>query len=247
MDLVNITEIIHLAQEAGGKIMEIYQNEALFAKVEHKADNSPLTLADKCANEIITNGLKSLYPHIPIISEEDKTVPYTERKNWQTFWLVDPLDGTKEFVKRNGEFTVNIALIHNGEPLLGVIQVPVSGDVYYANEQGAFKTSGGNTKKIYVAHKTKQMVSVGSRSHVDEKEELFLAKYNIVKTVSVGSSLKFCLVAEGIADIYYRLNPTMEWDTAAGHALVNKAGGKITGLTYNKENMLNGSFCCSGF
>jgi len=254
-----LTVATQAALKAGAEILKVYDTN--FA-VEHKDDNSPLTLADKNANEVINGFLKPT--QIPIISEENKQLDYSERKGWHRCWIVDPLDGTKEFIKRNGEFTVNIALVENGNPLLGVIYVPVSKELY-------FTTSDGNTsKKITVSSEedpvdelfrnakeirpreaTNVVRIVGSRSHLNEDTKNFITeieKQTQVAIVSKGSSLKFCLVAEGQADIYPRYAPTMEWDTAAGHAICKAAGVSVidqsTGksMKYNKPNLLNNYF-----
>ena len=250
---------IQAALDAGKEILKIYDTNF---NVEVKGDNSPLTLADKNANDVINGFLKPT--SIPIISEENKQLDFSERKNWKRCWIVDPLDGTKEFIKRNGEFTVNIALVEDGNPTLGVIYVPVSKELYFTSEDG--KTS----KKITLASENISIAEilekattiqpsqieqpikiVGSRSHLNEDTEKFIAeieKENDVEIVSKGSSLKFCLVAEGLAHIYPRYAPTMEWDTAAGHAICNAAGVSVidqkTGkpMKYNKPNLLNNYF-----
>lgn len=249
--LENISEI---AIEAGKKIMEVYAYTDFSAVTEFKSDNSPLTLADKASHQIIAAYLQKLYPSIPLLSEEGKQLDFNIRNNWQTFWLVDPLDGTKEFIKRNGEFTVNIALIQDNKPVLGVIYAPVTKQLYGGSaETGAFKKlPGQNAQPISVNYKKTSLVAVGSRSHADPAEGEVLSKFDIASSVSIGSSLKFCLIAEGKADIYYRHGPTMEWDTAAGQAIVQAAGGKVldtTGniFTYNKPSLVNGSFLCQGF
>jgi len=242
-----VESLIAIATEASSKILEVYHNEALFNLIEEKPDHSPLTLADQLSNQIIVENLQILTPNIPIISEEGKHIVYEERKTWQKFWLVDPLDGTKEFIKRNGQFTVNIALIEHGEPTIGVIVIPVSGIIYYAIDAGAFRIKGNRAVKIEVNHKKRQLTAIGSSSHACEEESKFLSSFDIEKQLQAGSSLKFCHVADGQADIYYRAGPTMEWDTAAGHAIVVKAGGRVSGLSYNKPDLLNGSFCCYGF
>ena len=246
---INVNDIIQIAAQAGSKILEVYHNESLFRNnIEKKDDNSPLTLADTRAHDYILEALTKLTPHIPVISEEGEAPDYETRKNWKCFWLVDPLDGTKEFIKRNGEFTVNIALIEDGVPVLGVIQVPCSGTIYYADDSGAYKLE--NTlipQSIQVNHKILDLISIASRSHRGESEVDFLDKFNITSSITAGSSLKFCYVAEGKADIYYREGHTMEWDTAAGQVIVEKAGGRVVPLQYNKPVLRNDTFCCYGF
>ena len=252
---MQIADIIKIAHDAGAKILEIYEHEDFSKVVDFKDDNSPLTLADKASHNVIEPALKALTPEIPILSEEGKAMDYATRSQWTKFWCVDPLDGTKEFIKRNGQFTVNIALIENGKPTLGVIYTPVTGETYYGSAEGAFKTTGeGTPKKISVSHKTEgERKAVGSASHASPEEDELLAKYNVTDSIKRGSSLKFCMVAEGNADLYYRHGPTMEWDTAAGQAIVEAAGGKVLKghgpepFTYNKENLLNGSFLVLGF
>jgi 3'(2'), 5'-bisphosphate nucleotidase len=249
--LPNISEIIKIAALAGSKILEVYNNEFLFKNnIEKKDDNSPLTLADKRSHDLIFEELTKLTPDIPIISEEGEadSFPYEKRRNWTRFWLVDPLDGTKEFIKRNGEFTVNIALIENGIPILGVIQIPCSGTVYYADNTGAYKLENTTVpQRIFVNNKKSGLISIASRSHRGESEMEFLNKFNITGSISAGSSIKFCYVAEGKADIYYREGHTMEWDTAAGQIIVEKAGGEVKPLQYNKPVLRNDTFCCYGF
>ncbi len=262
-----LNKIIAISIDAGKKIMEIYES-ADFG-VEMKADNSPLTLADKASHEIIVKGLKKEFPDIPILSEEGKDIPFSERKDWQRFWLVDPLDGTKEFIKKNGEFTVNIALIENNKPVLGVIYAPAyddrikdiestnnhsiiqsynhtefSGILYYGEiDKGAFKQySNQEPIKINTITKDNNLTAVKSRSHSSEDEQKVLEKFGVTDSISVGSSLKFCMVAEGEAQIYYRHGPTNEWDVGAGHAIAEAAGATIEGLQYNKEIILNSSF-----
>jgi 3'(2'), 5'-bisphosphate nucleotidase len=248
---IDIQPIIAIAREAGQGIMTIYDGPQAGFQTRLKSDDSPLTIADKISNDVIVFGLKELYPTIPIISEEGKAIPYEERKYWEYFWCVDPLDGTKEFIKRNGEFTVNIALIHRNKPVLGIIYVPVRDVVYYGSEQGgSWKVDAdGVVTKLEISTPEKEWVSVGSRSHASEEETQVLAAYPVTSSISIGSSLKFCMVAEGRAQIYYRHGPTMEWDTAAGHAIVNSSGGTVTQpdgqlFTYNKPSLLNGSFLC---
>jgi 3'(2'), 5'-bisphosphate nucleotidase len=243
----DINKIIEIAKSAGDAIMRIYQTDSF--EVEMKSDNSPLTRADKASHEVIAKGLSNLYPDIPILSEEGKSIPFETRKNWGHFWLVDPLDGTKEFIKKNGEFTVNIAFIKNAVPIAGVIYVPAQEVMYYGVVgKGAYKKIGEQAPdEITVSQNLEAgLIAVKSRSHSSEDEEKFFANYNIIDTISVGSSLKFCMVAEGKAQIYYRNGPTWEWDTGAGHAIVSASGGKVSGigqeLNYNKESLLNSSF-----
>jgi len=249
-----IKEIIEIAKNAGDAILEIYKDADLSNVVDFKGDDSPLTLADNASNDVIVKALENQFPDIPVMSEEMAQAPYETRKNWSKFFCVDPLDGTKEFIKKNGEFTVNIALIENGLPVLGVIYVPVTDVTYAGSSAGAIKIEGDMEVKIQINNKSSERIAVRSKSHAAAEEEVLLEKYNVTDTISVGSSLKFCMVAEGKADIYYRHGPTMEWDTAAGQAVVQAAGGKVYQgdqendlFTYNKENLLNGSFLVLGF
>ncbi|TYB78747.1 3'(2'),5'-bisphosphate nucleotidase CysQ [Bizionia myxarmorum] len=252
---------IESSLKAGIAIMQVY--ETAF-NVETKDDNSPLTEADMQANTIINSYL--LPTQISIISEENKQTDYSIRKNWNTCWIVDPVDGTKEFVKRNGEFTVNIALVTNGKPVLGVIYVPATKTLYYAevDSNKAFKadlkshdTSFEQVLKLAEKlqpkkKKSKVIQVVGSRSHMNKETLDFIESLKSegkdVEIVSKGSSLKFCLLAEGLADVYPRFAPTMEWDTAAGHAICNAVGLEVIStetkkpLVYNKENLLNSHF-----
>jgi 3'(2'), 5'-bisphosphate nucleotidase len=245
---------------AGGKaIMEVYATEF---EVEIKGDDSPLTMADQNANTIINTFL--VPTEIPIISEENKQTDYKDRSHWSRCWIVDPLDGTKEFVKRNGEFTVNIALVENGTPILGVIYVPVTKTLYYTGEHAdkSFKivlededisveNILKNASEIRPAVESEPVKVVGSRSHLNDDTKTFISeieKNKTVEIVSKGSSLKFCLVAEGNAHLYPRFAPTMEWDTAAGHAICTAAGVQVIDqntqrpLQYNKKNLLNPYF-----
>ncbi|MCF8242832.1 MAG: 3'(2'),5'-bisphosphate nucleotidase CysQ [Melioribacteraceae bacterium] len=251
---IDIQKIINISKEAGKAILDVYNSDDF--NIESKDDNSPLTLADKKSHEIISNFLKGEYPEIPVLSEEGKEIDFNERKNWEYFWLVDPLDGTKEFIKRNGEFTVNIALIKNHTPILGVIFVPVTGELYFGKvEEGAFKQNTDNVEtELKVSSKSPQdeLIVVQSRSHSGEEENEFYSNYKIVDRISKGSSLKICMVAEGKAEIYFRSGPTWEWDTAAGHAILNAAGGhfvnkNFTPLVYNKEVIKNFGFIASSF
>ena len=252
---IDVNFLVTLAQKAGDAIMEIYARDF---SVETKGDRSPLTEADRKSNDVILLGLKEKYPSIPFISEETKLTPYAERKEWKEFWLIDPLDGTKEFIKKNGEFTVNIALVSNGVPVVGVVYVPAQGKTYFGIEgQGSFKLENRDSEPVSIQNITHysakpKVVVVGSRSHMDENTMAFVeelkAKGKEVEFNSSGSSLKFCLVAEGKADVYPRFAPTMEWDTGAADAVVRYAGKNVfdrgTGkpLQYNKENLLNPYF-----
>jgi 3'(2'), 5'-bisphosphate nucleotidase len=252
---IQVAKIVSIAKLAGKAILNIYHDANFSKVVDFKSDNSPLTLADKAAHDVIVDQLGRVYPEIPIISEEGAEIPYEQRKAYQTYWLVDPLDGTKEFIKRNGEFTVNIALIDNEVPVLGVVHVPVVDTTYYGGaESGAFLEEGASEpRQIKVNNNETNRIAVRSKSHPSPEEEVVLDKYQVVESISRGSSLKFCMVAEGKADIYYRHGPTMEWDTAAGQAVVEAAGGKMlvgTGpeaFVYNKPSLLNSSFLCLGF
>jgi 3'(2'), 5'-bisphosphate nucleotidase len=236
------------AIEGGEEILKVYKNTI---EVEMKEDKSPLTLADKNAHLAIVKHLETT--NIPILSEEGRAIPYEERKNWSRLWIVYPLDGSKEFIKRNGEFTVNIALIENGVPILGVIYVPVSGVLYFGDrDNGAFKSVSGVDISIPTASSDRKYTAVGSRSHASAETETYFnelkEKYGDIDVVSMGSSLKICLVAEGVADVYPRFAPTMEWDTAAGHAIARAAGKMVLDYTtqqemvYNREELLNNWF-----
>jgi 3'(2'), 5'-bisphosphate nucleotidase len=249
LDKIEINDIIGIAKLAGDAILDIYNQD--FA-VEYKDDSSPLTLADKAANEIICERLTKLYPQIPIISEENKETPYEIRRQYEYFWLVDPLDGTKEFVKKNGEFTVNIALIHSGNPVLGVVYAPVIDTLYYAKKgEGAFKNSQNQITKLPITRNDDKLIIVASKSHNTPQTQEFIENIETDKQkefVSMGSSLKLCLVAEGAADVYPRLAPTMEWDTAAADAVVRESGKNTLDfetkmpLVYNKTSLLNPFF-----
>ncbi len=258
LNKIDIQKINSIAKKAGDEIMKIYQQDF---DVDYKADNSPLTKADIKSNEIIAESLKDLYPEIPILSEENKEIPYEIRRNWEYFWLIDPLDGTKEFVKKNGEFTVNIALIHKNTPVLGVIYAPALEILYYAQkEKGAFKQEKNKKPQrlpIYKHTNNDTLKVIVSKSHYNQETKYFVDnlknKYKkTIEFIRIGSSLKLCLIAEGKADIYPRLAPTMEWDIAAGQAIVEQAGGEIvefktqTPLKYNKQNLLNPWFVTKG-
>ncbi len=249
MTLLN--SIIEIAEQAGQAILEVYQQGSSTFNITDKADASPLTAADLAAHQLIVNALTALTPDIPILSEEAADISWTIRQNWQRYWLVDPLDGTKEFIKRNGEFTVNIALIEQGEPVLGVVHAPVLGRTYYAaKSQGAFLKSAAGIQAIRVSQTPEVVRVVGSRSHPSPDLAGYLVQFPKHEMVPVGSSLKFCLVAEGAADIYPRFGPTMLWDTGAGHIVALEAGASVhfAGLTdglYQRENLLNPNFIVS--
>jgi len=257
MPEINFETLLSIVRKAGERIIEIYNDPEFSKIVDFKSDNSPLTLADEASHRVIKQELTENYPDLSILSEEDEMeIEYVTRKEWDAYWLVDPLDGTKEFINRNGEFTVNIALIRGTRSELGMIYVPVQDTFYYGDlERGAFKKEGSNdARKIFVNNKKNYLIAVRSKSHASEEENEVLERYGVADYISVGSSLKFCMVAEGKADIYYRHGPTMEWDTAAGQAIVEAAGGKVYKgnqtlqmFAYNKEDLLNGSFLCVGF
>ena len=252
-----LLDVCNVSIEAGKEILNFYHN---VIEVTHKEDLSPLTKADLASNKIILESLTKLNSNIPILSEES-LVDWSIRKNWKKYWLVDPLDGTKEFIKKNGEFTVNIALIEDNNPILGVVYVPAKSLLYLAEKnKGSFKT---NTKdklenfegiqKILVSSQTNRPRVIGSRSHSNATFDNWVKeKFPNAEIVQAGSSLKFCLIAEGEADIYPRFGPTSEWDIAAGHMIVDEAGGKIrtfqnNSIKYNtKENIINPEFYAIG-
>lgn len=263
MEQKYVMAAIDAALKAGEEILSIYNDPASDFEIERKADNSPLTIADRKAHEAIVAILNQT--PFPVLSEEGKHMDYAVRQGWKTLWIVDPLDGTKEFIKRNGEFTVNIALVENAIPVLGVIYVPVKKELYFAVEGvGAYKITGliglednrvtleqmiKESERIPLNNLLDHFVVVASRSHLSPETEEYISelkkKYSSVELISSGSSIKICLVAEGKADVYPRFAPTMEWDTAAGHAIARAAGmevyqaGKNEPLQYNKENLLN--------
>lgn len=249
LDIINIDAIKTIATRAGEAIMEIYSRD--FA-MEYKDDKTPLTEADLKSNVIICYELQKLYPQIPIMSEENKEIPYEIRKNWECYWCIDPIDGTKEFIKKNGEFTVNIALIYKDAPVLGVVYAPALNEMYWAKKgEGAYKNNQKLPIKINQNPKEKLTV-VASKSHLSDETQKFIDTLDskIIEQVSKGSSLKFCMVAEGIADIYPRLAPTMEWDTAAADIIVQESGKSVIDyednipIKYNKINLLNRYFVC---
>ncbi|GAB4364368.1 MAG: 3'(2'),5'-bisphosphate nucleotidase CysQ [Methylohalobius crimeensis] len=254
LDLAALQEAVIVAtRRAGQKILKIYASDF---QVGHKRDSSPLTAADTAAHRYLGEVLPGLPGGFPVLSEEDSALSYQERKQWPTYWLVDPLDGTKEFVNRNGEFTVNVALIHDHEPVLGVVHVPVQKTTYYAAAGlGAFKQEEDRAPEAIRVRKpaSEELVVVGSRSHQSPAFQVYLDKLNgAYRLISIGSSLKLCLVAEGRADLYPRLGPTSEWDTAAAHCVVVEAGGQVIDvsgkpLRYNtKDSVLNPYFLVYG-
>lgn len=243
----NISLAIEAAFEAGKAILEVYNSKDY--GVEFKTDNSPLTIADKMAHQIIISKLRQT--KIPILSEEGNKISFKKRCNWETFWMVDPLDGTKEFVKKNGEFTVNIALIEKGIPVFGVVYAPVLDKLYYGGSiiNSAYLIHNEQEKKLQNKNRKGNIVTVvASRSHLNIDTQNFIEQFKDVETISMGSSLKFMILAEGKADFYPRFAPTMEWDTAAAHAIVKVLGFEVINpetnkkLIYNKENLLNPSF-----
>lgn len=280
LEQINIDEIKKIAIEAGSAIMEIYKQDF---SVEYKEDESPLTQADLKANEIICTALEKLnsklkiehltFNPIPIMSEENKQTPYEERKNWEYYWCIDPIDGTKEFIKKNDEFTVNIALIHKNSPVLGVVYAPALHELYYAQKgQGAFKEVLSAQNSVFSVQKlplrqnsntAKNISVVASKSHLSSETQEFIDNLELntehLTLSSKGSSLKLCMIATGEADIYPRLAPTMEWDTAAADAIVREAGKmiyqydnkvlatdflstinhRLKTMVYNKEELLN--------
>lgn len=248
-------EVVEIAAKAGVRIMEIY-NAAEGIVYDKKTDNSPLTRADSEGNTIICEALEKLATQFPIISEENKLLSYEDRKDYDHFWLVDPLDGTKEFIKRNGEFTVNIALIKGQHPVMSVVLTPVTNEMYWAVKGlGAFLIKDGKTTQLNANEFTMEDDGLGvvcSRSHLNQETQDFIDKLSNPTKVSTGSSLKFLILAEGGAHVYPRIAPTMEWDTAAAQMILEAAGGKVisneTGepLLYNKENLLNPYFVAYG-
>jgi len=250
-----IPELLEIARKAGAAILEVYHSGADFG-VEAKSDDSPLTLADRAANDVICRGLESLSVQYPIISEENKLLPYEVRRHWTQCWLVDPLDGTKEFIKRNGDFTVNIALVENGAVVAGVVGIPAQDELYWAVKgEGAFLIKNQAEQPIAAAVFSPNdpgLNIVCSRSHLTPETEAFIAKYNQPNLVSRGSALKFLLLAKGEAHIYPRIAPTMEWDTAAAQIILEEAGGSVvvfeTGepMRYNREHLLNPAFVAYG-
>lgn len=245
------SHVITLAKQAGEEILAIYRGQII---VETKADFSPVTAADLAAHKVIVDGLKQLTSGVPVLSEESAAIPFAERKNWQRYWLVDPLDGTKEFIEKNGEFTVNVALIENHEPIFGVVYAPVLNICYFATRGvGAFKQENNLTQQIHANKEIGEKINVAtSRRHGLNKLQYFLQQIGDHTVVHRGSALKFGLVAEGQADIYPRLGPTSEWDTAAAQCVLEEAGGAVIDLAGNplryntKDSLENPEFIAIG-
>lgn len=249
-----LPQVISLAREAGEAIMTLYGEEAVETRAKH--DGSELTQADLASDKILLHGLAQVSPQLPVLSEESAEIPFDQRGSWEYFWMIDPLDGTKEFVNRNGDFTVNIALIEKNRPVLGTVYAPAKGKLYFAARgEGAYKIEGGTVSQIRVAQVApRTMRVVISRSH-EEDLDRFVERIEDCQLSRMGSSLKLCLVAEGDAHLYPRTGPTMEWDTAAAQCILEEAGGSIedlegNSLTYNKCNLRNPGFlamaakCC---
>lgn len=245
-----LDSLLKIADTASQKVMEIYQTDF---QVHTKDDSSPITAADLASHHVIVGGLMALTPDIPILSEESAKAPWEERRNWTCFWLVDPIDGTKDFTNRTGEFTVNIALIEDNEPVMGVVTAPALNEAYWGiRGKGAWKRGAdGSIRKLEVVDPPQAIRTVASKNHLNQETRDFIDQLGNHKLVQAGSSLKFCRIAEGEADIYPRLGPTCEWDTGAAHAVLVAAGGKVnkldgTPLVYGKEDVLNPYFVASG-
>jgi 3'(2'), 5'-bisphosphate nucleotidase len=244
--------VLAIAREAAEAILRVYDSDF---SVERKADASPLTAADMAAHRCIVDGLTRLTPEIPVLSEESAhTIALAERRGWPRLWVVDPLDGTREFVKRNGEFTVNIALVEDGVPVFGVILAPVGGALWHgAPGQGAFRRDGDAEHPVRVRAPARAPLRVAaSRSHLDPRTAALMRRIGDTEPMAMGSSLKFCLLAEGGMDVYPRFGPTSEWDTAAGQAILEAAGGALLDprgrpFRYNqRDTLLNGDFIALG-
>jgi 3'(2'), 5'-bisphosphate nucleotidase len=245
--------VVALARAAGRAVMQVYGE--VNPAVEYKRDNSPLTQADMAAHHILVDGLTRLKPEWPVLSEESQEIPFEQRKSWHSYWLVDPLDGTREFLRRNGEFTINIALMEDSRPILGVVYAPAIDKLYSACRGGGAWVAQGETaapiRTAKAAHGRTRVVVSRSHASGEEKLEGFPELAGACDYLVMGSSLKFCLVAEGVADFYPRTGPTMEWDTAAAQCIVEQAGGTVTDLEgnpmrYNKPVLLNPGFVVRG-
>lgn len=246
------TAVQSIARRAGEAILAVYDGDSASFQIETKADESPLTIADRKANAVICAGLEALEEQYPIVSEENKAIPYAERRTYERYWLVDPLDGTKEFIKRNGEFTVNIALVEGQSPVLGVVYAPVLDEMYWAARgEGAWLIQEGKLQPLHAASfsmEDRGLKVVCSRSHLNEATQAFVDQLQEPELVPKGSSLKFLILAKAEAHLYPRLGPTMEWDTGAAQIVLEEAGGSVVQadnqepLRYNKENLLNPHF-----
>lgn len=243
-----LNRLVIIAKQAQQKILSVYEAPSGGWELEFKADNSPLTIADRLSNEIICAGLKELDEKIPVISEENKMIPYEKRKEFEYYWLVDPLDGTKEFIKRNGEFTINIALIHKSKVVLGLVGIPCQDKIYYAMKgQGAFRSEHNQAAVRLNAAEydpdSNELTIAITRSHLNSETLDFINRFPQAKTIVAGSSLKFMLIAEGKVQLYPRFGRTMEWDVAASQIIVEEAGGKVLHsvncepLEYNKKDL----------
>jgi 3'(2'), 5'-bisphosphate nucleotidase len=252
LDLAGLAhQLAHLAERAAAAILDVYESD--FA-VEHKDDRSPLTAADLASHHIIVEGLGALTPEVPVLSEESAGIAWSARRRWSRYWLVDPLDGTREFVKRNGEFTVNIALIEDHEPVLGIVQRPVGGELAVAWRGGGalIGRPGEKARRVTTRKRATPLVVAGSRSHASEREAGMLARLGHPAKLPMGSSLKFLRIASAEADLYLRLGPTSEWDTAAGQCVLEEAGGAVLDLEgeplrYNtRDSLINPDFVAIG-
>ncbi len=251
---IDIQAVCSIAIQAGKKLLEFYKKNDL--QVQYKEDNSPVSTADYAANKIIVEEIEKLAYSFPILSEEGADIPYEVRKNWETFWLIDPLDGTKEFIKGNDNFTVNIGLVYQRFPIAGVIYLPVIDTLYFADEHGAFKqVANKELIRLQLPQEPdyQNLRAVKSSSSVYRPEEYeVLKKLNVKQIMPIGSAIKYCMIAEGSADIYYRQSPNMEWDSAAGQAIIEISGGEVLGadkqrFAYNKPSLINEEFICYGF
>lgn len=248
----HIDALLAITEQAGQAILAVYHVDQP-CEITVKSDDSPLTQADRASHQVIENALTNLTPEWPVVSEESDDEIKAQRVNFPVYWLVDPLDGTKEFIKRNGEFTVNIALIVNQQPVFGVVGVPVQNKLYWGGKGfSCYMKHDSHIRKLQIEERddSQPLRVVGSRSHISPETEEYLSKLDAYEMVSVGSSLKFCLLAEGLADLYPRLGPTCEWDTAAAQAVLEGAGGRVTTLdgeplVYSKSDILNPWFVAS--
>jgi 3'(2'), 5'-bisphosphate nucleotidase len=245
-----LPDVIKIADEASEKVLHIYQSDF---KVNYKEDHSPITAADIASHDIIVKGLRQISRDIPVLSEEGAEIPWEERKKWRRFWLIDPIDGTKDFTQRTGAFTVNIAMIEDGEPVMGVVTAPALKEAFWGikGEGAHMRDRTGRVHRIRVAQPKDTLRVVASKNHLNDETRAFIETLGAHETVQAGSSLKFCRIAEGHADIYPRMGPTSEWDTAAAHAVLVAAGGKVQTpegqpLVYGKENILNPNFIAAG-